>query len=147
MMQDLVGVRVPDAAEEVRIGQRSLQRVVLRAETLRKGIGRRVEDLEAVRRQCSQRGGTANEMKTRALLAARLGEQERARLLLDRALAGLRCAGGREVERREPDPAGHACAERLPLEASCDHEMDDEMQRVALLRLGREAEDDALAEA
>ena len=46
-MQDLVRVGVADAAEEVRIGERALERVVLARQRVAKRVERRVERLEA----------------------------------------------------------------------------------------------------
>src|SRR6185369_11747546 len=46
-MQDLVAVRVADAAEEPRVGQRALERVALAHEDVAERLGIRVEHLEA----------------------------------------------------------------------------------------------------
>src|SRR5215813_64384 len=106
-MQDLVGVRVADAAEEVRIGERALERVVLAAESLREGLQLAADDLDSARVQRVEAGGSAHDVDARALLRAGLGEDERAARILLR---------GREVETREADLAGHRRRRRLPLE-------------------------------
>ena len=92
-MQDLVRVRVADAAEEVRIGQRALERVVLAPQ-------RRGEVSHAAASATSRPPGSSaasaalalHDVQRRALLRARLGQQQRA---------------VREIERREPDLARH----------------------------------------
>src|SRR5690606_21318094 len=71
-VQDLVGVGVADAAEEARIGQRALERVVLAAEALYEGRLRRLEDLEPARIEDRR---IVYEVQARALLGARLGQE------------------------------------------------------------------------
>src|SRR5439155_21011201 len=77
-VQDLIGVRVADPAEEMGIGQRSLQRVVLTRERVAKPIERGVERLETAGIERRQRRLTSHELNGRALLRACLGEEQRA---------------------------------------------------------------------
>ena len=128
-VQDLVRVRVADAAEEVRIGQRALERVVLARE-------RRVELLERRRRAARGRrdrarasaASPAHELQRRALLRARLGQQQRA---------------VREVERRQDHlrPDARRSARLAPAQPPRDHQVDDQEELVV------ELEHDALADA
>ena len=48
-MQDFVGICVADAAEQMRIGKRALERVVSRSERGGEFVKRRGEDIEAAR--------------------------------------------------------------------------------------------------
>ena len=101
-VQDLVGVGVADAAEEPRIGQRALERVVLARE--RRARTRRAWRRAARARRDRARASAAraaHHVQRRALLRCRLGEQQRAR---------------REIERGEPDLARDL---RRPRSAHC----------------------------
>ena len=124
-MQDLVGVRVADAGEEPRIGQRPLQRVVL----ARKARGERrevdVPDLEAAGVEALERRFTDDVVQRRPPLGSGFGERERA---------------FSELERRKRDPGRRFGAALEPAQPARDHEMQDEVA------FARERDDDALAE-
>src|SRR5687767_12718691 len=113
-MQDLVGVRVADAAEEMGIGERALEGVVLAPKAISERRRRCGERLEAARIQRGETGIT-NEVDARPLLRARLRENERSAV---------------EVERREPELAWDRRACGLPTEPAGDHQMNDEVKRV-----------------
>ena len=124
-VQDLVGVGVADAAEEMRIGEGPLQRVVLlhQRSSERREVG--VERFEPAGLMGRQGRFAAHKVERCPLLRARLREDERA-------------AG--EVERGRSDLAGHLRPRLLPVQPARDHEMQHEEQVVV------ELEDDALAE-
>ena len=126
-VQDLVRVRVADAAEEPRVGERALERVVLARERARRTASSVASsDLEPAAVELRERVRAAHDVERRALLRARLGEDQRAR---------------REVERGERRPCpGRRARRRIPAQAAGDHEVDDEEEIVL------EAEHDALAE-
>ena len=125
-MQDLVGVRIADPAEQAGVGQCTLQRVVLAGEPLaeRRELGRHHIDAARVHRvQCF---AACEQMQRRATLSAGLGEQQRPAI---------------ELESRERNAARRLGAHRQPAQASRDHQMDDEEQSAV------EHQHDALAEA
>src|SRR2546428_3515562 len=124
-MQDLVGVRVADAAEDPRVGQRALERVVLPGERVAERRQVRVKYLEAARVVRAQTGFATDEMQRGPPLRARLGQDDRPR---------------REVEAGETDLSWQLGARALPMEAARDHEVQNEKE-VAL-----ESDHDALAE-
>ena len=124
-MQDLVGVRVADAAEDPRVGQRALERVVLPGERVAECRQVRVKDLEAARVVLAQTGFATDEMQRGPPFRARLGQDHRPR---------------REVEAGETDLSRQLGARGLPMEAARDHEVQNEKE-VAL-----ESNHDALAE-
>ena len=103
-MQNLVGVGVADPAEQVRIGERALQRMVLRfqrrAERFRGGF----ERFESCRF-----GGRVQDMDLGAVLCARLGKRERTVIELE----------GREW-----------CAPAIPMQSPGNHQMDRQPQPV-----------------
>ena len=124
-MQDLIRIRVADAAEETRIGQRALQRVVLASE-------RHVEDLESdaehfdpARIVSRERVAAGDDVQRCAARRASFGEQQR---------------GVSEIERGEAQTRGNLHARLLPLKTAGDHEVDHEIQ-IAL-----ESPDEPLAE-
>src|SRR5713101_9405344 len=125
-MQDLVRVRIPDAGEDVRVGQRALERVILARDGVaefRLGAGERLDPAGVER---DDRRLALQEMNRRALLRPGLGQRERAR---------------REVQGRQPELAGHLRAWRFPVKAPGDHQV-DRQEEIAL-----EGDDDALAHA
>src|SRR3989449_5936996 len=124
-MQDLVGVRVADAAEDPRVGQRALERVVLPGERVAERRQVRVKYLEAARVVRAQTGFATDQMQRGPPLRARLGQDDRPR---------------REVEAGETDLSWQLGARGLPMEAARDHEVQNEKE-VAL-----ESDHDALAE-
>src|SRR3954468_11528278 len=112
MMQYLVGVRVADAAEEMRVGERALERVILAAQLRGEVAHLRAEDFHAAGIERVE-PRVVDEMNAGALLRARFGEDERARV---------------EVEGGEPEPSGDLRALLVaPAEATGDHEMNDEV--------------------
>ena len=126
-VQDLVGVRVADAVEQRRIGQRALDRVPLAAQPL--GELRAVVASNTSRPPRSNSASASrpcNDVHRRALLRRRLGEDQRA---------------VREVERREPDLARDLLAALLPAQPPRDHQVDHD-EALAL-----DADHDALAHA
>ena len=124
-MQDLVGVGVADPGQDVRIGQRALERAVLELHPVAKRLERGVLHLEAARVVLGQRRFAAHEVQARALVRARLGEDQRA---------------ARKVERGEAPLARRARPALTPAEAPRDHQVEDQEQ-IAL-----EREYDPLAE-
>ena len=75
-MQDLVRIGVADAAEQPRIGERALERVVLSRQPFGERVDTRVERLQATAVERRERLGAAHEVDRRAALGARLGEHE-----------------------------------------------------------------------
>ena len=125
-VQDLVGIGVADAAEQARVGERALERVVLadeRSAERREVDRQRLEPARVVRRE---RVFALHEVQRCPLLRAEFGQRE---------------AAVREVERGERMAAGELRARFLPVQAAVDHEVQDEPE-VAV-----QAERDALAEA
>ena len=74
-MQNLVGVGVPDAAEEAWVGQRPLERVVFAQKTLAERVEVRIEDLEAAHVECGKRVVAADDMQRCALARSGFGER------------------------------------------------------------------------
>src|SRR4029077_20542937 len=68
--------RVADSAQEARIRQRALQRVIAAAERREKLLGPDRRELEAARVVIRERARPANDVQRRALLRPSLGEQE-----------------------------------------------------------------------
>ncbi len=125
-MQDLVGIRIADAAEQRRIGERALDRMVLAGQRRREGVARGAERLEAAGIVQRQRALAVQQMERGASLGACLGQHQ--------AALG-------EVERGEPEAADEHRARRPPVQPAGDHQMEHDEQLVV------EADDDALAEA
>ena len=124
-MQDLVRVGVADAAEDVRIGQRALERVVLAHERRAEVLQRRAEHLDPARVVLRERLLAAHHVHRRAPLRAFLGEEQRPVL---------------EVERGQAAPAGQRRGSLAPAQPPGDHQVDHEEE------LALEADHDALAE-
>ena len=124
-MQDLVAVRVADAAQEPRVGERALEGVALAGERRAEGCEVGVEHLEAAGVEGRHGRRPAHDVQRGALLRARLREHQRA---------------GRKLERGKSHLPRDARAGRPPVKAARDHQMEDE-EEVAL-----ELEDDALAD-
>jgi hypothetical protein len=106
-VQDLVGVGVAHAAEEPRIGQRPLERVVLAAEDVGERGGRRLQDLEPRRLHAPRHA------QGRPLLRPGLAHRERPAVELEDR---LRAALG-----------------RLPMQPPGDHEVQLEEEVVGEL--------------
>src|SRR5262245_41743647 len=77
-MQNLIGVRVADAAERARIGERAFQRVILGGQSRAEFFERRLEHFETTRVLRLQRLAAAEYEKRCATLRACLGQRERA---------------------------------------------------------------------
>ena len=75
-MQDLVRIGVADAAEQVRVGQRALDRVVLAGERIVELLERCLERLDAAGIERGKRRLTAHHLHRRALLRAGFREQQ-----------------------------------------------------------------------
>ena len=112
-MEDLVRIGVADAAQQARIGERALERVVLAHERVAEAREVRLERFEPARIHLRERRLPLHEVKARALLRARLGEQQRAR---------------RKIDRRKADLRRDLLAARAETEAAGDHEVHDEEQ-------------------
>ena len=124
-MQDLVRVGVADAAEEARIGERTFERVVSRAELLGECSEIDLERLEAARVELGQSGRAPQQVQRGAFFRPCFGERE--------------CAC-REVEGQQPAAAGELGARGLPMRAARDHQVQDGPEVVF------EAEGDAFAD-
>ena len=124
-MQDLVGVRVADAAQQLRIGQRALERVVALREPLRER--RKVEwrDLESAAIVLGERRFAVDDVERRAALAARLGQRQRSRC---------------KLERCEHRPSRTFRTRLVPVQPAGDHEVQDQPE------IACEADRDTLAE-
>ena len=125
-MQDFVRIGVADAGEQPRAGQRALERVVLGREArseLRRCAGQR---LEATGVECRERCLALDNMQRRAALAAGLRQDDRTVI---------------EIEHRQR-AARRLAVRRPPVQATGDHQMDHEEQRL----VGIELDDHPLAE-
>ena len=107
------------------IGEGALQGVILAPQCGAEFIQPGVEHLEAAGIVGGERRRAARDIERRPLLGAGLGEQQRP---------------GREVEGREPDPAGRLGPVPLPTQTAGDHQVENDVQ------VAGEAEHDALAE-
>ena len=124
-VEDLVGIGVPDAGKQARIGERSLECVGLARQgpPERGEVGR--EHVDAAGVVCGEARRAAREIERRAMLATCLGEEQ---------------GPGGKIERREPQPRGDRGTGWFPPQPARDHEMQDgEVVSV-------EAEDDSLPE-
>src|SRR6266545_3475913 len=124
-VEDFVGVGVANAGEEARIGQSSLDGVVLARQGLAEERQIRVEGLESSPIEIVERLLPARQMERRPLPGTRLG-QEKSPLL--------------EIEGRQPDPSGKLGAARLPVETSSHHQVQNEKE------IFYQLEDDAFAD-
>ena len=125
-MEDLVRIRVADPAERLRVGERALERVPLARERGAELGQRRLERLEAAAVVLAKSGFATHDVNRRSTLRARLGEEQRAVV---------------EVERGQSELARDLRAARQPLESARNHQMDDDEEIVF------EREHDSLAEA
>ena len=125
-MEDLVGIGVTDAAEQTRVGERTLQRVVLAPQHTPEIVQTAVQHLDAAGIVLSANSrGTAHGMQRRTLDGARLGEDQGA---------------GRQIESRQAQLARNASPRRAPAKPPGDHQVEDQ-EEIAL-----KLEDDALAQ-
>src|SRR5205085_11700070 len=107
-----------DAAEEMGIGQRALDRVLLARQSLVKLLAARLEWLEAARIQGAKRVASGDHLHRCALLRARFREEQRAVLELE---------GGEHELRRGPFRL-HARAAGRPFQAAGDHQVKNQKQ-------------------
>ena len=114
-VQDLVRIGVADAAEQMRIGERALERVALARQRLVKLLAGRLERLDTAGIERAQRRVAAYQLQRRPLLRARFGEEQRAVL---------------EHERREQQlrPHPRLLAGLPPAEPTGDHQVDDQKE-------------------
>jgi hypothetical protein len=112
-MQDFVGVRVADSAEQVRIGERAFQRVVVLAQRPLERRKVRIENFDPARIVIRERGPSLHDEQRRLSFGAGLGEQQRAVL---------------EVEREQANLSRNLRTARLPAESTRNHQMEDEKQ-------------------
>ena len=128
-MQDFVGIRIADAAEQMRIGQRALDGVILVREPRGEGVAIEREDVDAAGIERCERGAAMQHVQRGAPLRSRFGEGKRP---------------ARKLEQRERDLCRRLPAAilrfRQPLQAPCNHQMHDEKVLVV------EFEHDSLAE-
>src|SRR5436309_3173614 len=102
-MQDFIRVRVADSAEQTRVRQRSLERVIFTRQRLTKLFERRVDHLESAAVELRQLFLTANDMNGCAFFRGGFGEDE---------------CPGRKVERGQTEPARNTLAFGFPLESA-----------------------------
>ena len=121
--QDLVRVRVTDSGEQVRVGQRTLEGVVLAAQLPIEVLQRQGKHVGAARIVGCERIRAADDVERRLSLRTRFGEEESA---------------VRKVEGGQPHLAGHLRSRLSPAKAARNHQVDD--QKVVLIQL----EDDSL---
>src|SRR5262245_58738551 len=112
-MKNLVGVRVADATEQMRIGQRALDRVISALKRFGKRRKIRVHHFEATRIVLSKHSLTLYEVQRRLPLGTRFSENQRSVL---------------KIEGKQADFAGDGSAGRLPSKASRDHQMENQKQ-------------------
>src|SRR5689334_20422683 len=106
-MEDFVGVSIADSAEESRVRQRALQRVILSRQSVAKLLEGCIKDFECAAIECSKVRLVPHNMNGRSFLRARLCQQK--------------CAG-RKIECSEPQLAWNLCATLFPLKSSCNHQ-------------------------
>ncbi len=124
-MQDLVGVGVADAAEQVRIGERALERMVLALHAVGELLETGREDVEPAGIHRGERGLALDQMDRGAALRSGLREDEHP---------------VSKAEGREGDPPGELRVGADPAQPASDHEMQNEE------KLTLERDDDALAD-
>ena len=125
-MQNLVGIGVADATDHARIGESAFESAILGGQSITKGIEIAVEDFDAAGVDRVEAVFAAENMERSAALGAGFGEHERA---------------VREVEGRETITAGKPDVLRAPMQAACDHQVENEPE-VAI-----DPDGDALADA
>ncbi|HZC47062.1 MAG TPA: hypothetical protein VE243_11340 [Candidatus Acidoferrum sp.] len=114
-MQYLVGIRVADTAEDVRVGERPLERMIRRAKRRAECVEARVERLDTAGAERPQTGFSFNHAQSCAALRARFGEPEPAVV---------------ELEREEDIAAAELWRRGLPVQTASDHKMQHEPQVV-----------------
>src|SRR5262245_16439664 len=124
MMQNFVRIGIADAAEQTRIGERTLQRVVLASECIAEGLKGRIHDLESSAVERSQCAFALSEMQRSPLFRSRFRQEQ---------------SSGRKIERSKTEPRGYRRAAFFPLKSPRDHQVDYEKQ------VAFELEDDLFA--
>jgi hypothetical protein len=122
-VQDLVGIRVADAAEQARVGQAALDGVVLGLQLARERGHVGLQHIDAAWVHCLQRLAPGHQMDRCAALGAGLGQHQR---------TGVEREGG------ECALGGRLGAGREPAQAAGDHQMDDQEQWRAIAGLQRQ---------
>ena len=125
-VQNLVGIGVADATDDAGIGESAFESAVLGGESIAKGFEIAVEDFNAAGVDGVEAVFAAENMERGAAFGAGFGEHERA---------------VREVEGRETITAGKPRVLRAPMQAACDHQVENEPE-VAI-----DPDGDALADA
>src|SRR5688500_458025 len=105
-VENLVGVRVADAAEQMRIGQGAFERVVVLAKRGGKGEETGFKDVDPARIVLLQRLESGDNMQRRLPFGPCLCKHKR-------AVA--------EIEREQPDLAGNSCSSFLPTQPAGNH--------------------------
>lgn len=129
--KDFVGVSVADAAEEARVGEGALERVVGGEKDGRELLESGVEDFETARIETVEAVFAGDDVKRGALLRAGFGPEEGA----VREVEGGEAARGRDF-----GPSGSR-GDGAPVKTPSNHKMKDKPE------IGFEADADALAEA
>jgi len=112
-MQDLVGVRIADSAEDVRIGERALERVIGRAQRRRERLEGRLERLDTSRAERRQPSFACDYVERGAMLRAGLGEPQPSAI---------------ELEHREQISPARFGRRRIPVQPAGNHEMQHQPQ-------------------
>src|SRR4030095_2980562 len=112
-MKNLVGVCVAEATEQMRIGQRTLDRVIAAPKYFRKGRKIGVHHLEPTGIMLSKRCLTLDNVQRCLPPGTGLCKNQGSLL---------------KIEREQADFAGDRGAGQLPSKASRDHQMEDEKQ-------------------
>ena len=110
-MEDLIGVCVPDSAEQPRVRERTLQRVIFASELTRKSRFVNLERLKSAAVEFGQRLLASNEGYRCPALRSCFGENQRTVL---------------EIECCQPQPARNLRSRIEPTESSGDHQMNDD---------------------
>ncbi len=99
IMEDLIGIRVPDATEETRVRERPLEGVVLPPQTRGKLLERRDQHLKSSAINVVERRGSPHDSERGTAFRSCFGEEQKAFLELER---GERVATRRLSSRRAP---------------------------------------------
>lgn len=105
-VQDFVRIRIANAAEQVRIGQGALERVISQRERRAEFLQRAVEDIQTSRFVNPQGRFALNEVERRPFLCSRFRDRE--------------CAA-RKFECGQSALSGRLCAGLAPVQATRDH--------------------------
>jgi len=105
-VQNLIGIRIANAADHAGIGESPFESAIFRRECSAEGIEIAVEDFDAAGVNRAEAAFAAENMQRGPALGAGFGEHE---------------AAIREVEGREAIAAGELGAWRAPMQAAGDH--------------------------